>query len=85
MDKVMSARLDESVITLIDRLSRQLRVSKKELIESAVRRFAEGLSDEEKVDVFRATCGAWQRSESAATLHKRARQAFDHGTRRHAE
>ena len=85
MDKVMSARLDESVITLIDRLSRQLRVSKKELIEPAIRRFAEGLSEEEKVDIFRATCGAWQRRESAATLHKRARQTFERGMRRHAE
>jgi len=84
MDKVLSARVDESVVTKIGVLARELHTTKKSIIEGAIRLFAEKMEEEQGLDVFDLTCGAWSRNEAPQETVCRARRAFsDSMTRRH--
>lgn len=76
MDKILSARLDESAITQIGTLARSLRTSKKAVIERAIELYAAHVSQAQQVDVFEQTCGAWTREESAKETVEAARKAF---------
>ncbi len=84
MDKVLSARVDESVVTKIGALARELHTTKKSIIEGAIRLFAEKIEEEQGLDVFDLTCGAWSRNEAPRETVRRVRRAFsDAMTRRH--
>ena len=70
MDKILSTRVDESVIRHIGLLAEKLGTSKKAVLENAVRCYAEKIEAEQGFDVLTHTSGCWQRDESAAeTLH----------------
>ena len=83
MDKIFSARVDESVIRRIGSLARRLRTSKKKIIESAVEAYAAQVDQEEKSDVFEQTSGAWRRKKSADRIVDEARQTFRKSMKRH--
>ena len=83
MDKVLSTRIDEAVITLIDRLAYERQIPKKRVIEEAVRSYCRQSDTQAKVDVFAATSGAWRRSETPARTVERARASFGQAMRRH--
>ena len=83
MDRVLSSRVDESVVDRLAYLSRHLRVSKKKVLESAISRFADAVEAEEKVDIFDRTFGAWHREESAGDTVNKARAAFRDSMERH--
>jgi len=83
MDRVLSARLDESVVDQLTRLARHLKVSKKHVLEKAISRFADTVEADEKVDVLERTFGAWHRKESAAQTVRHARAAFQQSMERH--
>ena len=83
MDKILSARLDESTVNRIDSLARRLRTSKKKVIETAIEAYATQVDEAQGFDVFKHTCGAWRRKESAQKTMERARKAFQHSMRRH--
>ena len=76
MDKILSTRVDESIAERIAGLARQLRVSKKNVIEQAVVAFADKVESEGRGDVLDQTFGAWQRNEPARETVRRARAAF---------
>ncbi len=76
MDKILSTRVDESVVERIAGLARQLHVSKKSLIEQAVTVLAEKIESEGESDVLDQTFGAWRRREPARETVRRARAAF---------
>ena len=76
MDKIFSARLDESIIRRIDVLSKQMNSSKKAVIERAILVYAEKFRKDNNQDIFQQTCGTWRRKESADKTVKRARKAF---------
>ena len=82
MDKVLS-RVDESVVRCIGMLAHQLNTSKKQVIEGAIRMYAEHIAGEQNLDVLDRTFGAWKREESVATSVSAARKTFrDAVTRR---
>lgn len=83
MDKVFSARVDESVANQIGSLARRLHTSKKSVIEHAIELYAAQIDQEQGFDAFEETCGAWSRKESAAQLVKASRKAFRNSVRRH--
>ena len=84
MDKVLSARVDESVVRCIGLLAQQLNTSKKKVIETAIERYAEQIAAEHNVDVLDRTFGAWKREETAAATVSASRKAFrDSMSRRH--
>jgi predicted transcriptional regulator len=76
VDKILSARLNESVIQRIGSLARRLHASKKSIIENAVNNYADQIDREHQFDVFEQTCGAWRRKEPAGRIIEEARTAF---------
>ena len=83
MDKILSARVDESVVNRIGSLARRLRTSKKKIIETAIEAYATQVDEAQDFDVFEHTCGAWRRKESARETVGKARKAFQHSIQRH--
>ncbi len=74
MDRVLSVRVDESVIHRLDQLMRRLGGTKKALIEKAIARYAEEVESETgEFDVFTQTFGAWERTESVIETTQRSR------------
>jgi hypothetical protein len=70
MDKVMSTRMDETVIQHIGMLAKKLGTSKKAVLENAVRCYTEKIGAEQDLDILSHTFGSWKRDESAAETVK---------------
>lgn len=83
MDRVFSARIDESVVGMITILANELETTKKRVIEGAIKLFAETVEKEHRIDVLDLTCGAWDRDESPESTVNRARKAFRGSMSRH--
>jgi hypothetical protein len=81
MDKVLSARLDATVVDELDRMSRRLGVSKKTLLEEAIRMRARRTAASSG-DVWTDTCGLWRRREEPAATVRRVRRAFEQAMHR---
>ena len=80
---MLSVRVDETAIDELDRAARRLGVSKKQLVEEAIRlRLREGKHDD-ATDVWAETCGAWKRRESATRTVRKARRAVTAAMERH--
>jgi hypothetical protein len=76
MDKILSTRVEESVIRRIGDLAHRLGTSRKRVIERAVQLLAETVENGPEDDVFAGTFGAWSRRETAEVTVARARQRF---------
>ncbi len=85
MDKILSARVDEAVIQRIGALARQLGTTKKAIIETAIRSFAQRIEEENGMDVLEQTFGAWDRTESPKATVENARKAFRDSMHRYQE
>lgn len=85
MDKVLSSRVDESVVRCIGMLAHQLNTSKKKVIETAVMMYAEQIAAEQNLDVLDRTFGAWKRDESATATASASRKAFRDGMARNRQ
>jgi predicted DNA-binding transcriptional regulator len=83
MDKILSARVDESVIQQIGMLARELNMSKKAVIEAAVKLYSEQIGLEREIDVFENTCGAWKRSETPQESIAKVRSVFNKSMERY--
>ncbi len=83
MDRVLSTRVDEAVILQISILARELNLSKKAVIESAIKLYSEKTGMEKQTDPLKNTCGAWNRSESPMETIKTSRSAFNRSMERH--
>ena len=83
MDKILSTRVDESVVNRIGSLARRLRTSKKKIIETAIERYATQVDGEQNFDVFEHTCGAWGRPEAARETVAKVRKTFQRSIQRH--
>lgn len=83
MDKVISARVDESTVRRIANLARRLNTSKKKIIESAVETYANKIEEEQNLDVLEQTFGSWDRKESAEQIVDKSRKAFKGAMTRH--
>ena len=86
MQKIFSARIDEAVLNELDRVTRQLGVSKRQFLEEAILERAAGLNAHAERDVWTDTLGAWRRRERPQTTIRRSRAAFRRTfSRRHDE
>jgi predicted transcriptional regulator len=83
MDKILSARVDESVVSRISSLARRLHTSKKKIIENAIETYAAQVDKEQGFDVFEHTCGTWRRKEMAGETVVKVRRAFRDSMKRH--
>ncbi len=85
MDKIFSTRLDETSVDELNRLSKRLGISKKKLLEDAIRQQAARAAEGGLTDVWTETCGAWARRESPRATIRRARRAFEASATRHRQ
>ncbi len=85
MDRILSARVDESTVHWIRSLAHRLRTSQKKVIEEAIHLYAQKIDSEAAVDVFAQTCGAWQREETADQITDGARTAFRLSMEKHKQ
>ena len=76
MDKVFSARIDESVAARIGSLAHQLHSTKKQIVEQAIELFATKVEHEQKAGILEQSFGAWERDESAQDTVEAARSVF---------
>jgi len=83
MDKVLSARVEESIVSRIGALAHELQTTKKRVIEEAVRLYSDKLSESHDFDIFDRTFGAWKRKGSATESVKKSRRAFQRSMMRH--
>lgn len=83
MQKILSARVDESAIDELERTAHQLGISKKQFLEEAIHLRARQAERDGVKDVWSATLGAWKRRGSAKTTVRAARKAFNDAFHRH--
>lgn len=84
MDKVWSTRMDESVANRVHLLSKQLKKTKKEVVEQAILALYQQTDLSKDKEVFSQTFGAWERKESVEKSISRARRAFRRALSRHS-
>ena len=77
MERIMSTRIDESVLNLINRIAREKNLSKKRIIEEAIRDFWQKIHAGKKRDPFEDSFGAWKRDESTEETVRKSRLAFN--------
>ncbi len=83
MDKIFSTRIDEGVISRISVLSRNLKLSKKAVVENAIRLYAEENEDKDNTSVLDQTFGVWKREDTAEGLTEKSRKTFRDSMMRH--
>lgn len=83
MDKVLSVRVDDSVIQQVGMLARKRNTSKKAIVEAAIRLYSGQTGIDKKNDVFEKTSGAWRRSEIPRNSIVIARTMFNESMERH--
>jgi hypothetical protein len=84
MDKVLSARLDESAIAELEQATRQLRITKKKFLEDAIREYARQVRTSDST-IWADTFGAWNRKEKPEKTVDRARDTFRRNFERHGK
>ena len=81
MDKVFSTRLDEELVRRVDRFVKEKSMSKKRLVEEALRTFMDQAGDETEYAIIERSFGAWRRDEAPEETWSRGRRtltrAFD--------
>jgi len=85
MDKILSARVDETILHKISFLAQRLHVSKKKVIEGAVQMYAQRMESTGDMDVFEQTSGAWKRKETIEQTLALTKDSFRKSMRRHQQ
>jgi hypothetical protein len=85
MEKIMSTRVDESVIRHVDALAKALGISKKAVLENAVRHYAQKIETDKGFDVLAHTLGSWQRSETPAATVRNIKDTMRASQERHKQ
>jgi predicted transcriptional regulator len=83
MDKLLSTRVDETVIRRLSLLVKRLNTSKKAVIERAIADLADRVETEGDDSDIVESFGAWQRDESHDVTRDTARDAFQKSMERH--
>lgn len=85
MDKILSARIDESVLSRLSYLAKSLNKTKKEILEKAIGFYASKYKGREAKTAFDESFGSWKRKESGGRTIKQARHAFNQAMHRYSE
>ncbi len=83
MDRILSARVDDVIVNKISFLAQKLHLSKKKIIEGAVRMYAREMESTADMNVFTQTSGAWKRSETVEETVHHAKNSFRMSMERH--
>lgn len=85
MDKVFSTRLDEELIRKINLLAVKKSVSKKKLIEKALRSYLNERKDNAESDAIDRAFGLWKRDETPEQTIRNVRNTFREAFTRHEQ
>jgi hypothetical protein len=83
MQKTLTARIDESVIDMVDQIALKKKMSKPEIIEKAITHFWELVLFDKNQNPFEASFGSWKRKESVEETVQKSREAFNNSMQRH--
>ena len=83
MDKVFSTRLDEDLIRQINILATKKSMSKKKVLEKALRAYLNSVAETLEDDILNRSFGIWERDESTEQTIAKSRQIFREGFSRH--
>jgi len=85
MDKVFLTRLDENLICQINIFVKEKSISKKSLVETAIKNYFKQAGSNMDYDILERSFGIWQRNESAYNTWADDRETFNKAFRRHVE
>ena len=83
MDRILSARINDSIYRKINELSKKMHTSKKSVIESAILLLVKQFDQKSKTDVFFDTCGIWERTENVQDTVSEIKTAFRNSMERY--
>ena len=83
MERIMSIQIDDSVVELIDQIVREKKLSKKKIIEEAIKYFWQKIQGEKELDIFQDSFGAWKRDEPVEETVKKPQLVFNQSMQRH--
>ncbi len=85
MDKVFSTRLDESLIKKVDNFIKSRSITKKSLIERALRDYLEEAGPNIDLGIIDQSFGIWKRDEKIRETWNRGRSAFNKSFKRYSQ
>jgi len=85
MDKVFSTRLDESLIKKIDNFIKSRSITKKSLVERALRAYLEAAGPNIDMGIIDQSFGIWKRDDKIHETWNRGRSAFNIGFKRYSQ
>jgi len=85
VDRIFSTRLDEDLIRQIDRFARERSMSKKNLIEKAVRKYMKDSGEKLEHVILDRSFGAWKREAGPEEIWAEGRRAFNESFGRHSK
>lgn len=83
MDKILSTRVEGSVIQKLNMMTDVLSTTKKAVVEKAILALLKQVELEKNLDVLDITFGAWQRKESVDETVQHGRKCFQKSMARH--
>lgn len=83
MDKIFSTRIDEDVIRQMDAYVKTRSISKKRLVEAALRAYFKQSGAKPAHEILERAFGAWSRTETVQETCARARSTFNKSFHRH--
>ncbi len=85
MDKIFSTRLDERLARQINAFAAKKAITKKRLIEEALRRYFKDSDENMDNELLEASFGAWHRNETTDITVEHIRTAFNKGFSRYQD
>jgi len=80
MAAIFSTRMDEALIERLDRVAKNRGMTKKKIVENALRTYLDSLGEDDDADPLEASFGAWERDETAEetvdAIRERMRKAI---------
>jgi len=83
MDKILSVRVEESIIQKLNMMTNVLSTTKKAVVEKAILALMKQVEIDKNLDVLDITFGAWQRKESVHETVQHGRKQFQKSMIRH--
>lgn len=83
MDRIFSTKIDEDLARQLDTYVKKRGLSKKRLVEAALRSYFKQRGAKPAHEILERTFGAWKRDESPEETRVRVREKFNKSFRRH--
>lgn len=83
VDKILSTRVDESIIHQLNMMTDVLSTTKKAVLEKAILTLMKQVEHEKDITILDITFGAWQRQKNVDETVRHGREFFQKSMTRH--